>query len=102
MYMSVRWEYRTTFEREPDREETLNELGDLGWELCGVYQGHGGVAIFYWKRRLPNDFVEPKHDPVEPITPGPQVDFNWRDHVLTEHFGDGQQEHSAVMEAAGH
>lgn len=54
----------------------LNEHGDDGWELCAtetVDDGGFEVTRFIMKRRKFGEHVEPRHNPVQPVRPGPEA-----------------------------
>ena len=55
-YKFVIWQpdYSGEFKSPSEYQETyLNEMGMLGWELCGVVAHEFSVYNFFFKRKLP-------------------------------------------------
>ena len=55
----IRWEYASILSEEPASRDSLNELGEQGWELISFLQGKDSGSILYV-------FKRPKTDPVTP------------------------------------
>lgn len=82
----------------------LDKQGADGWELCTIERtttsiiGGGKIPVthFYWKKRMPEDRVEV--DLSKAPQPGgwvkpedfmpPEVDRDWRENTLREHYGE--------------
>lgn len=45
----MRWHYATMTEEEITSLKILNEVGDAGWELCGIAKTDEG-NIYYFKK----------------------------------------------------
>lgn len=57
----MKWEYKVEVLDDgehdgDDYEPHLNQMGQQGWELCGVTYG-GHQLTLHWKRRLEGDGV---------------------------------------------
>lgn len=63
--MTPRWEYivldseevSKLMKRKDQKSETewLNELGEQGWELAGVFKYNMGPVQYYFKRQVPRN-----------------------------------------------
>ena len=47
----TRWEYASILSEGPATRDTLNELGDQGWELVSFLQGKDSGQILYVFKR---------------------------------------------------
>lgn len=52
----IRWEYASILNDGPASRDTLNELGEQGWELVSFVQGRDtGQILYVFKRPRPTE-----------------------------------------------
>lgn len=49
----MKWVYKTVWENTPISSSKLDELGEWGWELCGVIEY--ARSYYYYFKKLIND-----------------------------------------------
>src|SRR6185437_2616377 len=64
----IQWEYKTVQTNVGDLPgDQLNQLGNEGWEMCGVHQRGQLVSTYYFKReKAPG--ANPGNQPAQPPT----------------------------------